>query len=89
MDEFNEHIERLKEAIREGKRLWSELKRNVADMNRIIREIKRRAPKKPKSKNSNRLPKGKQQTRRITSRSAPIGRNGGDNPKKRLPLIVA
>jgi len=50
MDEREEHIERLKQSIADAKRLKTELQQNIADTEKILRKIKARPPKKPKSK---------------------------------------
>jgi type II secretory pathway component PulJ len=52
MDEREEQIARLKQAIKDAKRLQSELKQTVADMDRLLREIHARAPRKCKSRKS-------------------------------------
>jgi F0F1-type ATP synthase membrane subunit b/b' len=53
MDEREEHIERLKQSIAAAKRLKAELQQNIADSEKILREIKALARKKPMSNESN------------------------------------
>lgn len=53
MDEREEQIERLKQAIKDAKRLQSEMKQNVTDINRLLREIHVRAPRTLKSRKLN------------------------------------
>jgi hypothetical protein len=50
MDQREEHIERMKQSIAEAKQLKSELTQNIADLRRILRRVKARVSKKPKSK---------------------------------------
>jgi hypothetical protein len=53
MDEREDHLRRLEQAIEDAKELRSITKQNIADMDRLIREIKGRTRKKSKPKNSN------------------------------------
>ena len=47
------HIEQLEESIKHAKRLRAALDQNISEINCMIRAIKAKSPKRPKSKNSN------------------------------------
>ncbi len=53
MDEREEHIRRLKEAIKDAKRLRSEMQAYITDMNRLLRVIKNRPERKLKLRKPN------------------------------------
>ena len=59
MNDLDEQIERLKKTIANAKRIQSELTQNIADTNRIFREIKTRIPKKNKPDKPRNNPHGK------------------------------
>jgi hypothetical protein len=53
MDESEEIIERLKASIKETKRLQSEIKQNLADIDRLLKEVSDKRKKLSKAKKSN------------------------------------
>jgi hypothetical protein len=54
MDEFEENIQRTKEAIRCAKFLRAQSKLNIADAKRAVRESKAKTGKKSKSRRNSR-----------------------------------